>query len=282
MKFSFPNWIIEKIGNWLLKNEPPRRAYLCHYEQIKKIVKPCDVLLIEGRNRISHIIQLVTKSPWSHACLYIGSLDELKNDELINQIKKDYQGNVEEPLIIESEIGKGTIISPLSKYKDDHIRLLRPHGLSEDDRFKVINYAAGRLGLKYDTRHVFDLARFLFPWGLYPRKWRSSLFQRNILKPTEDICSSMIADAFHSIGFPILPLDAIDKKQHIELIQRNPRLFTPSDFDFSPYFDVLKYPIFNLGEGFNLKDLPWKSGLVSDDNEVLRHIGSMINEDQKK
>ncbi len=84
----------------------------------------------------------------------------------------------------------------------------------------------------------------------------------------------MIADAFQSIQFPILPLVAIDKKQHIELIERNPRLFTPSDFDLSPYFYVIKYPIFDL-KGMNLKDLPWRMGVISDDRDVLRHIGNM-------
>ncbi|MFI4937204.1 MAG: YiiX/YebB-like N1pC/P60 family cysteine hydrolase [Candidatus Berkiellales bacterium] len=275
MKTSFANWFIEKVGHWLLKNEPPRRAYLCHYDQIKKIAEPCDVILIEGRNRISNIIQLITKSPWSHACLYVGRIEEITDPEMQKLIQTHYQGKLDEPLIIESEIGFGTIVSPLSKYQDDHIRLLRPRGLSTEDAIKVIEYAAERLGVKYSTRHVFDLARFLFPWGAYPRRWRSSLFQHNALQPTEDICSSMIADAFQSIQFPILPLVTQDQKKNIELIERNPRLFTPSDFDFSPYFSVIKYPIFNL-EDINLSDLPWKKGVISDDRGVLRHLDNMM------
>jgi hypothetical protein len=75
----------------------------------------------------------------------------------------------------------------------------------------------------------------------------------------------MIADAFHSINFPILPLVQEDNEKNLELIQRNPRLFTPSDFDYSPYFNVIKYPIFKLGKNVNLSDLPWKKGFRSDD-----------------
>lgn len=279
MKGSYANWIIEKFSYWLLKNEPPRRAYLCQYDQIKQIAKPCDVLLIEGRNRVSNIIQLITKSPWSHACLYVGAIQELKNPELQKLIQSHYSGNASEPLIIESEVGQGTIVSPLSKYHEDHIRLLRPQSLTEEDGLKVIDYAAHRLGGKYSTRHIVDLARFMFPWGAYPRKWRSSLFQHNALQPTEDICSSMIADAFQSIRFPILPLVERDKKENIELIERNPRLFTPSDFDFSPYFNVIKYPIFDL-KGINPSDLPWKKGVISDDSGVFRHIDNMMKKDE--
>ncbi len=121
----------------------------------------------------------------------------------------------------------------------------------------------GRLGRKYDLRHIFDLARFLFPWGLFPRRWRSTLFQHNALKPTEDICSSMIADAFHSVDFPILPLVKKDEEDNLELIQRNPRLFTPSDFDYSPYFNVIKYPIFKLGKDYTSHQLPWNRDEIS-------------------
>lgn len=170
MKFSFPHWIIAKVGDWLLKNKPPRRSYLCNFQQIQQEVRTCDVLLIEGRSRISNIIQLITKSPWSHACIYIGKLGEL-NLELQSQIKNYYQGSADEPLVIETELGKGTIISSLLKYRDDHIRILRPSGLIESDGIKVITYAAHRLGVKYNTRHVFDLARFLFPWSFFPREW---------------------------------------------------------------------------------------------------------------
>jgi hypothetical protein len=277
MKFSLSNWIIAKAGDWLLKDRPPRRAYLCNFQQINKKIKGCDVLLIEGRSRISNVIQVVTKSPWSHACLYIGKFENL-NAEIQAQIKKHYQGNLDEPLVIETELGKGTIVSPLVKYQNDHIRILRANSLTSADGLKVIRYAANRLGVKYDMRHVFDLARFLFPWSFFPREWRSTLFQHNALQPTKDICSSMIAEAFYSIGFPILPLVNIDKEKHYELIQRNPQLFTPSDFDFSPYFNIIKYPI--MGKNINFHALHWNKKLISDDNEILRRLESSTKIDE--
>jgi len=75
----------------------------------------------------------------------------------------------------------------------------------------------------------------------------------------------MIANAFQSVHFPILPLVRKGSKENLELVRRNPRLFTPSDFDFSPYFDVIKYPIFKLKNGASPEDLPWIQGIISDD-----------------
>jgi hypothetical protein len=264
MAFSLSEWIINKVGHWLLKNEPPHRAYLCDFQQICQEVEPGDVLLIEGRNRVSRIISQITRSPWSHAALYAGRLGEIQGKHLQETIKAFSTYPDDTQLLIETEVGEGTIASPLSKYKDDHIRILRPQGLGASDINRVIAFAVGRLGRRYAMRHVFDLARFLFPWSLFPRKWRSSLFQHNALKPTEDICSSMLADAFASVDFPILPLVKQDAENNLELIQRNPRLFTPSDFDYSPYFNVIKYPIFKLGKDFNAHQLPWKKDEFSD------------------
>lgn len=262
---SLTNWIISLFSKWLLKKEPPRRSYLCDFDRICAEIRLADVLLIEGRSRGSRIIKQVTQSPWSHAALYIGQLNDIENPELREFVKKQCDCFAPRQLIIESELGAGTIISPLNKYQDDHVRIVRPNGLSQRDTQTVIAYAIGRLGTQYNIRHLLDLARFLFPWALFPRKWRSSLFQHNALKPTQDICSTMIADAFQSVKFPILPLVRQDDKKNIELVRRNPRLFTPSDFDYSPFFAIIKYPIFQVGATFPYQNLPWKKGVISDD-----------------
>jgi len=273
LKHTIADWIISKFSKWLLKNEPPRRTYLSDFHRVCDEVRAGDVLLIEGRSRASRIIQYVTLSAWSHAILYIGYLHEIENPETRDLILKHWHKDTPNAqLIIESEIGLGTVVRSLSKYQKDHIRILRPHGLSHADAHRLINFAAKKLGRKYNIRHIFDLARFLFPWTFLPRKWRSSLFQLNALKPTEDICSSMLAEAFDSISFPILPLVVEDDKNNIELIQRNPGLFTPSDFDYSPYFDVIKYPIFKLGKHLSPKDLPWRYGVISDDTGGIRPL----------
>jgi hypothetical protein len=65
-------------------------------------------------------------------------------------------------------------------------------------------------------------------------------------------------------------LATLNGEQHVELIERNPRLFTPSDFDFSPYFSVIKYPIFPVDEQGYYQHLPWKRKMMSNDFEVVQ------------
>jgi hypothetical protein len=260
MKFSFSEWVIKKFSKYLLKTSPSRRGYLCDFTHIQQEVQMCDVLLIEGRSHISELIRSITQSPWTHAVLYIGHPDEIEDPQLREMAKRLSEKFSSTQLIIESDVGIGTVISPLEKYFGEHIRILRPMGLGKENRQKVIDFALHRLGTHYNIRHVFDLARFVVPWSIFPRRWRSSLFQHNALKPTQEICSSMIASAFASVSFPVLPLVREDERKKLELVNRNPKLFTPSDFDYSPYFAVIKYPILPYSA-----DLPWRHGVMSDE-----------------
>jgi hypothetical protein len=66
--------------------------------------------------------------------------------------------------------------------------------------------------------------------------------------PTRAICPTLIAQAFQSVGFPILPIintemaDAPDCQDCMREIYhiRHHSLFVPRDFDVSPYFAVIK------------------------------------------
>src|SRR5260221_288936 len=66
--------------------------------------------------------------------------------------------------------------------------------------------------------------------------------------PTKAICSSMIAKAFQSVHYPILPaivLQDLDDPARAQarkelLIVRHYSLFAPRDFDVSPYFQIVK------------------------------------------
>lgn len=255
--FNISEWIIEKVSIWLLKESPPKRGYLSDYDLVCREVKPCDVLLIEGRSRASLIIKHVTQSPWSHAALYVGCLDNITDPNFRYFVAKHSNLPPETQLLIESEIGMGTIVSSIEKYRYDHVRILRPRGLTSKAAQEVTNFAIGRIGRRYDIRHLLDLARFLFPWGLFPRRWRSTLFQHNALQPTRDICSSMIANAFQAVHYPILPVIRRNTKKEIELIERNYNLYTPSDFDYSPFFDIVKYPIIKVDAEGEYKNLNW-------------------------
>lgn len=262
---SLGNWLVKQVSRYLTKEKPKKQSFLCDFDRICHETRPADVLLIEGQNHISKVIQRITHSPWTHSVLYLGRLHDIEDPQIRELVHKNYKGKLSDQLIIESIVGKGTVISPITEYENNHIRICRPTGLSFRDAQKVVSHSTKTLGKEYNLRHFFDLGRFLLASRLLPRRWRSSLFLHASGKATQDICSSMIAAAFMSINFPILPLVREGDNKQLEMIRRNPKLFTPSDFDYSPYFDIIKYPIFAVSNISPYQHLPWKEGLISDD-----------------
>ena len=252
------NWIRNAVVNWLKHKRPLPHTPLSDFERIRHELKPCDVLLVEGRSRVSEVIKLITQSSWSHAALYIGRLHDIEDPLLRERLEKYYHGNADQQLIIESELGLGTIVRSLTVYEREHLRICRPRGLGFNDSRKVRAYGIGRLGSAYDVRQIFDLARFLFPWFIMPRRWRSTLFSARPGKSTQTVCSTMIAEAFGHIQFPILPLVKRVDGDRVQLFMRNPKLCTPSDFDYSPYFDIIKYPFLDFHQHAEQRMLPWQ------------------------
>lgn len=204
---------------------------------LRASLQPCDVLLIEGNSRLSAMIKFLTQSTWSHAALCIGNACASRSDE------------TEAAVLLEAEAAPGVITSPLSKYAHFNTRICRPVGLSLDDRAQVINYAVARIGMQYDSRQVIDLARFLLPLPPVPVALRRRLLAVGSGDPTRAICSTLIGEAFASVKYPILPESAAlgDSVHSIApYVQKEDRhirqhgLYTPRDFDVSPYFDVIK------------------------------------------
>jgi hypothetical protein len=142
----------------------------------------------------------------------------------------------------------------------------------------VIGYAADKLGWGYNVRQLLDLARFLFPWGLLPRRWRSSLFEHNAGAPTKTVCSSLLAEAFSAVHFPVLPLLERGEDGRLRLHKRNFKLFTPRDFDYSPYFEIIKYPIFNFDEIALYRRLPWEDLMAAYEGKIRGALPAAIAE----
>lgn len=262
-------WLTDWLIKFLLTPTLPSRSYLCDFSRICHEVRQADVLLIQGRNRISGIVQRITQSPWSHAALYIGHIHNIDDPKLREFVQQNYKGPLSEQLLVEAMLGQGTIIVPISKYKNEHIRVCRPTGLSHLDTQKIIEYAISSMGKDYNVRHFIDLGRFVLSSKFIPRRWNSSLFKKHAGKARQDICSVMIAKAFASVKFPILPLIRENDQQRLEMIRRNPKLYTPSDFDYSPYFDIIKYPMLPVA-GFSIyRHLPWQEDLMSNDDQGI-------------
>lgn len=261
------------IIEWLAHEEKPAHFPLCDFERIRYELKPCDVILVEGRTRVSQVIKLITQSSWSHAALYIGRLHDVEDANLRDTIAEHYAAEPDTQLLIESELGFGTVIRPLTVYEKDHMRICRPKGLDYKDAQQVLRYAVSRLGSDYDVRQVMDLARFLFPWTVVPRRWRSSIFNKGIGDSTRTVCSTMIAEAFGFIQFPILPLVKKSAEAGVQLFRRNPKLCTPSDFDYSPYFEIIKYPFMDFSNQASYRLLPWHGNGVLTGDEAEIYIG---------
>jgi hypothetical protein len=220
------------------------------------------------------VVKLITQSSWSHAALYIGRLHDVEDPQLRELLAQHHRGLAEGQLIIESELGLGTVVRPLTVYEGEHtvyegehLRICRPRGLGYRDSQKVIAHAIQQLGKAYNVRQIFDLARFLFPWFIMPRRWRSTLFSAHPGKSTETVCSTMIAEAFGHIQFPILPLVKRIEGDRVQLFRRNPKLCTPSDFDYSPYFDIIKYPFLDFHQYAEQRLLPWQGPVSLSEEE---------------
>lgn len=260
---------LNKFIDWMTVERPNPDFPMCDFERIRYELRPSDVVLVEGRSRISEVIKQITQSTWSHACLYIGRLHDVDDPVLQQKLAEHFNGNMNTQLVIEGYLGKGTIVSPLENYRGDHLRICRPRGLSRQDAQHVIAFGINKLGTDYDIRQLFDMARFLVPWSILPRRWRSTLFEYHVGQATKTVCSSMIAEAYASIDFPILPVVKQHEESGIELFIRNPKLFTPSDFDYSPYFDIIKYPFIAFADS-PYRHLPWnRQGLISHDGESI-------------
>ena len=107
--------------------------------------------------------------------------------------------------LIEVVLGDGCVSVPLSKYERFHTRICRPIGLTDADREEVIRFMVSRLGTRYDMRNIVDLARYLLPTPPVPTRWRRRMIALGSGEPTRTICSTLIAEAFGRVRYPILP-----------------------------------------------------------------------------
>jgi hypothetical protein len=214
-------------------------------------MKPGDILLVEGNQRFSSAVKYLTQSTWSHAAFFAGQLAPKADDRA-------------EPLeLIEANLELGVIAVPLSKYEEFNTRICRPVSLTVEDSRRVSQFMIDRIGYEYDLKNVTDLARYLLPTPPVPMRWRRRLLAFGSGDPTRVICSTLIAQAFQSVHYPILPDVENIPDVHLgkakfttrEVLHiRHHSLFAPRDFDISPYFSIVK-PI--IEQGFDYRQIEW-------------------------
>jgi len=210
-----------------------------------------DVLLVEGTSRISSAIKYLTQSSWSHAAIYAG--DEIKQSN----------DRGEKLVLVEADVVEGVRAVPLSEYENMHTRICRPIGLSDDELAAVLQHVISRIGHTYDLKNIFDLGRYFITTPPVPGNWKRRMIAFGSGDPTRAICSSLIAEAFQTIRYPILPVIELQQsmtqegqRYQSEIMHiRHHSLFAPRDFDVSPYFNIIKP---SLNEGFDFHNLDLK------------------------
>jgi hypothetical protein len=243
---------------------------------LRRTVRKCDVILVEGHERISECIKYVTQSSWSHSGLYVGD-EPLKRDPQVRRELTEKFGDEANWLVLEALIEGGVVLTPLSKYRDFNIRICRPHKLAGPDENAIIDYALSHVGHLYDFRNIFDLLRYFLPLSMVPARWRRRALHFGSSDPTRVICSSLIAECFHRVRYPIVPSyepfpPGFEPVRRVAgLVGRfrrppqsapgllrmvSPTLITPRDFDLSPYFDVVKFTV-TEGSRFDYHNLLW-------------------------
>lgn len=231
------SWIGKRLARYL---SAPRASAVsvatCRPEQLAATLRKGDVLLVEGSSRFSVAVKYLTQSTWSHAALCIGDALGTPRDGEAPRI------------LLEADVNEGVQAVPLSLYAEQHTRICRPVGLSPQEIDDVVAYALSRLGHRYDLKNIVDLLRYLIQTPPVPVRWRRRMLALGSGDPTRAICSSLVAQAFQSIRYPILPEIQWEKSDdpdcrdcYNEILHiRHHSLFTPKDFDVSPYFRIVK------------------------------------------
>jgi hypothetical protein len=276
-------WLIDWFVGRLTR--PRRRYHRFVYnlpEKLKATIRPGDVLLVDGDQRISQAVEYLTMSSWSHSALYVGDALLRRDDGRRAELQRKY-GREARHLIVEALVEKGVVVSPLMKYIDFNIRICRPVGLTPEDLQKVLDYVIARIGNQYDRRNFldlsrhsfFDLLRYFLPFQIIPPELREDALHFGSGIATETICSSLLAEAFAQVRFPVLPVMVREKpktrgerlRQQILgrptrraysglLRARHPTLCVPRDFDLSPYFEIVKFNAREIA-AFDYRRLTW-------------------------
>lgn len=253
---SLKRTIGERLAAFLSKDLAGyQRLDTVKIEVVAATLEKGDIVLVDGNTRISTAIKYLTQSTWSHACLYVGEKGEDSSE--LN--------------LLEADLENGVHLTNLDHYANFNLRICRPVSLGSEEISQLVGFARERIGHQYDLKNVFDLIRYVIQKPAVPNRYRRSLLSLGSGEPTKAICSTLIAESFQSIDYPILPhgnQEGVSNGVGTEngevplFYRRHFTHFTPRDFDLSPYFRIIKPTI---ESGFDHHSLSWE---LPDDEAV--------------
>ena len=275
--------IRERVTAWIVRilvkeHRGYRQRSPNDIEALRAVLRPGDVILVEGSQRISEVIKYLTQSSWSHAALYVGDAVTKRGGQLARDAHEQF-GEEADFLLVEATVEYGVAPAPLSKYVDHNLRICRPVRLRPGDLQTVLDTVIAQIGIPYNVEHIVDLLRYFFPVTLL-RRWRRQALRHSGKMTKEVICSSQIAMAFQRVRYPVQPTVAratgsrrngrrvpgwllgLRRRGADSLLDSgvftpaDPSLVTPRDFDLSPYFQVVKPLASDRGE-FDYKKIRW-------------------------
>ena len=124
--------------------------YRTSFNDIKSVLEPGDVVLVEGKSRVSSAIQFITSSDWSHAAIFIGKTDYFKHS------------------LIEVKAVEGCKYTDINTYKQHTLRICRPMFLNKRKRKILLSHLITKIGSKYDftvclrTGSILTLSMYSF------------------------------------------------------------------------------------------------------------------------
>ncbi|MFN8389271.1 MAG: hypothetical protein U0136_03170 [Bdellovibrionota bacterium] len=282
---SYPRSVLDSVTDWAVHAlTDPVRLYspteATDVRSLKNRLELGDVVLVCGNARISSVVKLLTTSPWSHVVLYVGD----RRDLLTEQEKEEWSATFGEAsmkhLVIDADPVRRVHLKPIDEYAGLMLRHCRAEAITPDDAERVVDSALSQLGRMYDVKHILRLLLFFsFPWELLPETLRrfSSDFT---LSETDRICSRVVSEAFHSVGYPIRHSEIVrdrgalhntalgfafglrhrgksaakllaggrvraaftrlTDKRYTEIHLKGERHITPADYDLSRFFSIIK------------------------------------------
>ena len=247
---SITRMVGKRLARFLAKPRPSRsHVPTSPREVVAAALRKGDVVLVDGTSRFSSAIKYLTQSTWSHAALYIG--------DALGPPVDGQEPNV----LCDVDVNDGVRTIPLSTFSDLHTRICRPVGLEEAEIDRLITFMLSRVGNSYDLKNIVDLARYLIRTPV-PDPMKRRMLALGSGQPTQAICSTLIAQAFGSLNYPILPeVELIEpntpgaRKARAEILHiRHHSLYMPRDFDTSPFFKIIKP---RIEGGFDYHQLVW-------------------------